>query len=88
MDVQALIDAVVAIQKANGWSDAQMAKQLRMSRQGYAFIRRGEKRPGPRFFVGVRDGIPELREAARECFFTLPATPVQRVVPTGTEVAV
>ena len=80
MENTQLIDALAAIQIANGWSDQQMATTIGIDRRQWNMARRGRRGLGRRSLRGIAQAFPQLREAAMSCFFALDATQVERPV--------
>lgn len=74
-----LVQALEAIQRANGWTDGEMAKRLGMPRQHWNYIRRGQRGLGVQTLGRIASAFPELREAAR--FFVVPDSPRVATVP-------
>lgn len=74
-----LVQALEAIQRANGWTDGEMAKRLGMPRQHWNYIRRGQRGLGVQTLGRIALAFPELREAAR--FFVVPDSPTVATVP-------
>ncbi len=60
----ALVEAIRAIQRSTGWTDAQVAGKLGVSRALWARYRSGKGSPGRRFIGAVSVAFPAL---GREC---------------------
>lgn len=56
-----LVRALIALQRAQGWTDGQMAAQLGVERSMWSLVRRGKRRPGNRVLAGVDRRFPDLR---------------------------
>lgn len=72
-EVAVLVSALVAVQHANGWTDAEMAQRLQVARSMWGHIQTGEKQPGLRFLRGVAAGWPDLEQAAWACLVSVPS---------------
>jgi hypothetical protein len=58
-----LVDALVAIQEANDWTDAEMARRLEVSPSMWSLIQRRRRRFGSKGLGQVIRRFPELRDA-------------------------
>jgi transcriptional regulator with XRE-family HTH domain len=79
METPTLVQALVAIQRANGWTDGDMAKRLGVPRQHWNYIRRGQRGLGVQTLGRIASAFPELRDAAR--FFVAPDSPRVAEIP-------
>lgn len=48
------------IRVSNGWTDAEMAAELGVSRAMYSMVRSGKRRPGRQFLAAVKHRFPWL----------------------------
>lgn len=60
--VPRIISTLAGIQLAHGWTDAELAERLGISRSGWALMRLGWRRPGTVMLGRVMRQFPQLRE--------------------------
>jgi hypothetical protein len=58
-----LVEALAAIQRANEWTDAEMARRLEVSASMWSLIQRRRRRFGGKGLRQVLRRFPELRDA-------------------------
>jgi len=63
-NVPRVIDRLTVAQRAAGWTDAEVAERLGISRSGWAHLRTGWRNPGIPLLRSLLREFPELREEA------------------------
>ena len=58
-----LVEALVAIQRANGWDDAEMARRLEVSPSMWSLVSRRRRGFGRKGLRSVLQRFPQLRDA-------------------------
>ena len=64
MSGNGLLDRLIRIQDAHGWSSRQMGRRLGITHTYWIMLCQGKRQPGRKFFVGVFKAFPELEGEA------------------------